>query len=198
MAADETSQVKLVVGLGNPGRKYQNTKHNIGFEVLAELAQRHFATTPRIKFDGELCEVRIEGRKTLLLAPQTYMNRSGFSVQPARDFFKLSNADVLIICDDFALELGRLRFRKQGSAGGQKGLNDVIQRIGSDVPRLRVGIGAPPDGWDIADYVLSKFSAEERTTMDESVKRAAKGVADWVSKDIQFCMNHYNANHVEK
>src|ERR671924_550829 len=112
--------MKLIVGLGNPGRKYAGTRHNIGFDVLAELARKHGQAPPRAKFQGEVAEAAIEGEKVLLLTPLTYMNLSGSSVQPARDFYKLTNDDILVICDDFNLPLGKLRMRRKGSAGGQK------------------------------------------------------------------------------
>lgn len=198
MASDEETQAKLVVGLGNPGRRYENTKHNIGFEVLAGLARTFHASTPRIKFQGEFSEARINNRRVFLLAPGTYMNRSGSSVQPARDFYKLRNRDILVICDDFALPMGKLRFRASGSSGGQKGLHDVLQRLGAEIPRLRIGIGPVPPNWEISDYVLSKFSSNERAVVDEAVQRAVHGVVDWIAHDIQYCMNHYNANQLEK
>jgi PTH1 family peptidyl-tRNA hydrolase len=194
MASADTQQWRLVVGLGNPGKRYENTRHNVGFDVVAELARRHSATRPRAKFQGELSEAIINGRRTLLLCPLTFMNRSGASVQPARDFYKLDAADVLVVCDDFALPLAKLRFRPSGSSGGQKGLNDIIQRLGTDLPRLRLGIGPLPENWDVADFVLSKFKSDDRQTIDQAVARAADGVADWVSHDIQYCMNQYNAN----
>src|SRR6188472_2215128 len=116
--------MKLIVGLGNPGSRYTGTRHNIGFEVIAELARRHAAGSPREKFQAELAEATIAGEKTLLMCPLTFMNLSGQAVQPARDFYKIENNDLLVVCDDFALPLGKLRIRAQGSAGGQKGLDD--------------------------------------------------------------------------
>lgn len=198
MAADDATTLKLIVGLGNPGRRYENTRHNIGFDVLGELARRHQATLPKAKFQGELSEARIEGRKVLLLCPLTYMNLSGASVLAARDFYKLELADILVICDDFALPIGTLRFRRSGSSGGQKGLGDIIQRLGAEIPRLRVGIGPLPERWDVADFVLSKFSSEERGVADEAVKRAAEGAAAWVGQGIQHCMNQFNASPKKK
>lgn len=191
--ADDGSSMKLIVGLGNPGKRYENTKHNVGFDVLGALAQRHFATSPRSKFQGELSEARIRDRRVLLLCPLTYMNLSGGSVLAARDFYKLSLDDILIVCDDFALSLGQLRFRPNGSSGGQKGLGDIINRIGKDIPRLRVGIGPLPPQWDVADFVLSKFSKEEREQVDLVLQTAVKSVADWVEHGVAHCMNQYNA-----
>ncbi len=137
----------------------------------------------------------IGAEKVLLLTPLTYMNVSGSSVLAARDFFKIDNQDLLIICDDFALPLAKLRMRGKGSSGGQKGLDDVIRRLGTDeVPRLRVGIGAPPPGRDVAGYVLSKFSKDEQFEIQTALPRAATAAADWVKLGLEQCMNQYNAS----
>lgn len=191
--------MKLIVGLGNPGRKYVGTRHNVGFDVLAELAQRHGISKPKQRFEGETVEATIESEKVLLLCPHTYMNSSGSSVQPARDFYKLENSDVLIVCDDFNLPLARLRFRPKGSSGGQKGLGDIIRRFGDDeVARLRIGIGSSPSGWDVSDFVLSKFATEEKTEIEHAVLRAADAVSAWVREGTEYCMNHYNASQQNK
>lgn len=131
----------------------------------------------------------------MLLSPLTYMNRSGDSVQPARDFYKLENVDVLIICDDFHLPVAKIRIRAKGSAGGQKGLQDVIQRLGSsEVARLRIGVGDVPAGWEVASYVLSKFDEHETEQMRQAVLRAAEAVEAWVHEGTQACMNRFNAD----
>jgi PTH1 family peptidyl-tRNA hydrolase len=166
----------------------------VGFEVLAELGRRHGVGRPRTKFRAELLEAMVAGEKVLLLSPLTYMNRSGGSVQPARDFFRLPNDDLLIVCDDYNLPLARLRFRAKGSSGGQRGLEDILRRLGTDqVPRLRLGIGRPPEGWDPADYVLGRFRAQERSQIDAAVMRAADAVESWVADGVEKCMNQYNA-----
>jgi len=186
--------MKLIVGLGNPGNRYTGTRHNIGFEVIAELARRHAATTPREKFQAELAEASIAGEKTLLMCPLTFMNLSGQAVQPARDFYKIENNDLLVVCDDFALPLGKLRIRAQGSGGGQKGLDDIIRRLGTDeVPRLRIGIGPLPENWDAANFVLGKFSGDEAGAVTESLKRSADAVATWIRDGLAKAMNQYNA-----
>lgn len=186
--------MKLIVGLGNPGRKYVGTRHNIGWEVLAGLAQRCGAGTPRERFQGEIVDVDLGGQRVLLLCPLTYMNCSGASVQPARDFHKIDNGALIVVCDDFNLPLARLRFRPRGSAGGQKGLQDIIRRLGTEeFPRLRIGIGSPPPHWDAANFVLSKFTVDERKTVDAAVATAVQGLQDWVSHGIEFCMNQYNS-----
>ena len=185
--------VKIVAGLGNPGNKYSGTRHNVGFRVIEELASRFATGRPRSNFQGEAVDVRIGDERAVLLTPHTYMNRSGASVLAARDFYKVETDDLLVICDDFQLPLGRLRIRKQGSAGGQKGLDDVIRRLGTQqVPRLRIGIGDPPDGWDVADYVLSKFSRQEAEAVELAIVRAADATEMWAKEGIDACMNQYN------
>ena len=185
--------MKLIVGLGNPGRKYENTRHNVGFRVLAEVARKYAVGNPRSKFHGETLEATIEGGKTLLLCPHTYMNNSGKSVLAAMDFFKLSTEDLMVVCDDFHLPLGKLRFRAKGSAGGQRGLADIIRRLGAEeFSRLRIGIGEPPAAWVSADFVLSKFTKEETPEAEEAIHRAAEALAAWIRSGIEDCMNQYN------
>lgn len=185
--------MKLIVGLGNPGRKYAGTRHNIGFDVLAELAKRYAADKPKARFDGELTEVQIESQRVLLLWPLTYMNNSGGCVQPTRDFYKVASEDLLVVCDDISLPTGKLRLRAKGSSGGQKGLKDIIQRLGTEeFPRLRIGIGAQPAGWELADYVLSKFSKEEEPAVAEAVVKAADAATDWIRSGLATAMNKYN------
>lgn len=187
------SAVKLVVGLGNPGRKYEGTRHNIGFMVLAELARRHGQASARQAFDGEVVEAVLAGEKAILLSPWTFMNRSGLSVRKCSDFYKLSPEDVMVICDDLNLPLAKLRLRGSGTAGGQKGLNDVIRHLGTqDVPRLRIGIDRPPEHWDSADYVLSRFGTADRDSVEQAVAMAADAVVVWVREGIAACMNQYN------
>lgn len=185
--------MKLVVGLGNPGRRYEGTRHNIGYAVLAELARRFGTSPPKARFQGAVVEVDLAGQKTLLLSPTTYMNLSGASVVEAKSFYKLANEDLLIICDDINLPLGKLRFRSQGSSGGQKGLENIICRLATeDFARLRIGVGNAPDGWNWADYVLSKFTAEELPIVQQATVEAAEAVAVWAREGIDFCMNQYN------
>jgi PTH1 family peptidyl-tRNA hydrolase len=194
LAKKEPGDMKLVVGLGNPGRKYEQTRHNVGFEVMQELARRWAGgARPKNNFQAEMVDAVIGGERGVLLCPQTFMNRSGQSVVLARDFYKLGNRELLVVCDDFALPVGQLRCRTKGSSGGQKGLEDTIRALGTDeVPRLRIGIGPVPPAWIAADFVLSKFSAEERLGVDESVKRAADAVETWAKEGIAACMNRYN------
>jgi PTH1 family peptidyl-tRNA hydrolase len=185
--------MKLVVGLGNPGRRYEATRHNLGYAVLAELARRLPAGLPKEKFHAELADGGFAGEKVLLLSPLTYMNRSGTSVRAARDFFGLPDEDLLVVCDDLNLPLARLRVRAAGSSGGHKGLEDIIDKLQSEAfPRLRIGIGSPPDGWDAADFVLAKFAGDEVPEIERAVSRAADAAMDWVREGVEFCMNRYN------
>lgn len=187
------SSIRLVVGLGNPGSKYENTRHNIGFMVARKLLAMVAADGVKTKFEGEIAEGSVGSTKTLVLCPTTYMNSSGKSVRKALDFYKLSPSDVLVICDDMNLTLGQLRIRGKGSSGGQKGLGDIIRLLGTeDVPRLRVGIDPPPPGWIVTDYVLSKFKRSEEDTVANAVENAAHAAVDWVTHGIDHCMNHFN------
>ncbi len=185
--------MKLIVGLGNPGRKYEKTRHNVGFEVLDAVAQRNAAESAKEKFHGRVANATVAGQSVLLVWPHTLMNRSGQSVAAAAGFYQLPLADLLVIGDDFNLPLGKLRFRGQGSAGGQRGLDDIIHRLGSEeFARLRVGIGPVPDAWDPADFVLSRFTATERAVMDDTIVQAAEGVECWVAEGIEIGMNRFN------
>jgi PTH1 family peptidyl-tRNA hydrolase len=185
--------MKLIVGLGNPGRKYDKTRHNVGFEVLEMLASRNAAGTAKEKFNGRIADATIGGQKTLLLWPLTLMNLSGQCVGAAVEFYDLPLVDVLVVCDDFNLPLAKLRFRSQGSAGGQKGLDDIIRRLGTqEVPRLRIGIGPVPPNWDASDFVLGKFNRSEQTLIADAIPLAAEGVECWVSEGIAAGMSRYN------
>jgi peptidyl-tRNA hydrolase, PTH1 family len=185
--------MKLVVGLGNPGRQYQGTRHNVGYAVLAEVARRFGKGPPKAKFHGEIMEADLEGEKALLLSPLTYMNNSGLSVLEAKQFYKLADGDLLVVCDDLSLPLAKLRFRAKGSSGGQKGLEDIVRRLGTeDFARLRIGIGSPPEAWDWAAFVLSKFAKDESAEIEQAVIEAAGAVALWAGKGVEFCMNQYN------
>ena len=188
--------MKIIVGLGNPGSKYKDTRHNIGFDVIAELAKRHLTDRPKAQFDSEVAEIRIGAEKCLLISPLTYMNLSGKAVQAAVGFYKVSvQDDLMVICDDLNLAPGRIRVRARGSAGGQNGIKDIINRLGSpDFARLRVGIGKPPPRWDAADYVLGKFDSDERTLIDEAIATSANAVEAWVSEGVQHVMNRFNAD----
>jgi PTH1 family peptidyl-tRNA hydrolase len=185
--------MKLIVGLGNPGGQYKNTRHNVGFEVVGRLASKSAVGPPRARFQGEIAEATIAASKVLLLTPLTYMNASGASVLAARDFYKIENENILVICDDFALPLGKLRLRAKGSSGGQKGLEDILRRLGTEeVSRLRIGVGVLPPGRDAAGYVLSKFTKEEQPEIAFAIERAADAAAVWAELGLEAAMNRYN------
>jgi PTH1 family peptidyl-tRNA hydrolase len=186
--------MKIVVGLGNPGPKYDQTRHNVGFRVIDELSERLGAGKPRLRFDARLAEGHLGDEKVLLAAPQVYMNESGRSVRQLVDFFGLQLDDLLVVGDDFNLELARLRMRAGGSAGGQKGLADIIRKLATEeFPRLRIGIGRPPEHMDSSDFVLSKFKRGEQQPIDDAVVRAAEGVELWIRSGIGPAMNRINA-----
>ncbi len=184
--------VKLVVGLGNPGTKYQGTRHNIGYELVDRLAEGGSSSTFSRKFEGLCTEIEIDYRRVMLLKPETFMNLSGRSVGQAVRFLKLPLTDVLVTCDDLSLPLGKLRLRPGGTDGGQKGLRDIINHLGSDqFPRLRIGIGDREQA-DAADFVLSRFRSTERPVIDDALILGSQAVAVWVTQGIDAAMNRFN------
>ncbi len=186
------STLKLVVGLGNPGTKYQGTRHNVGFEVIDRLAQGGSRPSFSRKFDGLVAETEIDYRRVLLLKPETFMNLSGRSVAQALRFYKLRPSDLLVICDDLSLPLGKLRLRSGGSDGGQKGLRDITAHLGTEqFPRLRIGIGERGE-IDAADFVLSRFRSVERAAIDDALILATQAVAVWVTQGTDAAMNRFN------
>lgn len=191
---DQGSGPKMVVGLGNPGAKYDGTRHNIGFEVLTKLQSKLGASTPKAKYEGQFSTATVDGVSLLLVWPLTFMNCSGRCVQPMAKFYKVNHEqDVLVVCDDLSLPLGKLRFRMSGSAGGQKGLSDILRVFGGqNIPRLRIGIDPVPPQWDAADYVLGRFREEERPTVDKAVADATEAIISWATRGIAFCMNKFN------
>ncbi len=185
--------MKVIVGLGNPGPRYRRTRHNVGFDVLEELGRRFGPIPTRTRFDAEIGELTVAETRLLLVAPQSFMNNSGRTVGPLLDFYKLDPAAVLIVCDDLNLPLGRLRLREHGSAGGQKGLSDILQRLGTqEVPRLRIGIGQPPPRFDASDYVLGRFTQDERISIETAVAEAVDGVLLWAQQGSAAAMNRLN------
>lgn len=190
--------MKIVVGLGNPGSRYARTRHNVGFEVLAELARRWQAPPPKQQFQAEVSDVHVQNEKVLLVAPQTFMNLSGKSLGQFVKFYQTPLADILVICDDMNLPLGRLRFRGRGSAGGQKGLKHILEVLASEeIPRLRIGIGRPPGQMDPVDFVLSRFRPDEAAAHDEAIERAASGVEAWIQHGLAEAMNRFNGGEPE-
>ncbi len=184
--------MKLVVGLGNPGSKYQGTRHNIGFELVDRLAQGGSRASFSRKFEGLIAETEIDFRRVLLLKPETFMNLSGRSVGQALRFYKLELSDLLVICDDLSLPLGKLRLRPGGSDGGQKGLRDITAHVGTDqYSRLRIGIG-DRENTDASDFVLGRFRSSERPVIDDALILASQAVAVWATQSIDAAMNRFN------
>jgi PTH1 family peptidyl-tRNA hydrolase len=185
---------KLVVGLGNPGSKYEKTRHNIGFEVIDRLAEGGTGVRFTRKFDSLIAETEIDFRRVSLLKPETFMNLSGRAVASALRFYKLELADLLVVCDDLSLPLGKLRIRGGGSDGGQKGLRDITAHLGSeDFARLRIGIGIGERGpVDAADFVLSRFRSAERPIIDDALILAEQAVAVWTTQGLAAAMNRFN------
>lgn len=183
--------VKVVVGLGNPGRQYAQTRHNLGFFVVDELAKRTSAPTSRKRMNAEVSEARYGDNRLILAMPQTYMNASGVSVREIMRWYKVDPEDVLIVVDDLDLRFGQIRLRPRGSAGGHNGLKSIFKEIGTqEIPRLRVGIGR--SGHQAVAHVLSKFAPEEQEELPAVVDEAADAVELWLSKGITEAMNTIN------
>ena len=184
----------LIAGLGNPTKQYEHTRHNIGFDTITYLADHHHISMNTKKFQGICGSGYIEGQKVLLLMPQTYMNLSGQSVSEAAAFYKLDPAaEVIVIYDDIALEPGNIRVRKKGSAGGHNGIKNIIAHLGTqEFQRIRIGVGEKPKEYDLADYVLGRFSAEDRKLVEEAFANAADAVRLMVQGKTDEAMNLYN------
>ncbi len=198
--------MKLVVGLGNPGSEYARTRHNVGFEVIDHLAARlgwtsgpdGFNRQAKTKFDGLTFDGTLPassgaGEKVMLLKPMTYMNLSGRSVQSAMAFYQLAPSDLIVVLDEIALPCGRIRLRAGGSDGGHNGLKDIQRALGtSEYPRLRVGVDPPPPHVAGRDYVLGRFTEEQRKLIDPAIARATGAIVTWIDKGIGAAMNQFN------
>ena len=184
----------LLVCLGNPGDQYENTRHNVGFMVADELAERSHVPVQRLKFRALTNTVTVGDRKVLLMKPVTYMNLSGEAVHEAAAFYKIAPDHVLVISDDVALPLGKLRIRAGGSAGGHNGLKNIIAHLGTDqFPRIRLGVGQKPHpDYDMADWVLGKFQGEDKKAVEAAVKKAADAAECLIREGVDKAMNQYN------
>lgn len=184
----------LLVCLGNPGDQYENTRHNVGFMVADELADRAGIPIQKLKYRALTNTTQLGGQKVLIMKPITYMNLSGEAVRQAVDFYKVPADHVLVVSDDTALAVGRLRIRKGGSAGGHNGLKNIIQHLGTDqFPRVRLGVGEKPHpDYDLADWVLGKFQGEDKKAMEQAVKKAADAIECLLSQGLDKAMNRYN------
>lgn len=189
----------IIVGLGNPGKKYEHTRHNAGFEVIDILADRMGINVEESKHKGLLGRGMLEGQKVVLVKPQTFMNLSGECVREVADFYKVAEDEIIVIYDDISLDPGQLRIRAKGSAGGHNGIKNIIAQLGTQVfPRVKVGVGEKPRMMDLADYVLSRFSKEDQGKMDDAFKEAADAVAMMVSQGVEPAMNKYNTKKKEE
>lgn len=184
----------IVVFLGNPGGQYENTRHNVGWMVADEVAGRKNVPIQRLKHKALTQTVELEGKRVLLMKPVTYMNLSGEAAGEAARFYKVPAQRVLVVCDDVSLPVGKLRFRKSGSAGGHNGLKSIEAHLGTqDYPRLKVGVGQKPHPeYDMVDWVLGKFSGEDKKVMEDAVKRAADGVMWAVGRGVDEAMSRFN------
>ncbi len=192
-ATTPPANLKLVVGLGNIGSQYTNTRHNIGFEVVDELARRHNVRFRAGKFKGEEATITVVTHRVLLLKPSTYMNLSGDAVVAASRFYKIPPLQILIICDDVYLPVGKIRLRARGSDGGHNGLANVANRLSTqDFPRLRIGVGERPPEMEMIDYVLSHYLGSERPLMNDARIRAADAVETWITDGLEPAMNRWN------
>ena len=184
----------IIVGLGNPDRKYQNTRHNIGFDVIDVIADKNHITVGERKHKALIGKGFVGGQKVVLVKPQTYMNLSGESVREVIDFYKVDEKnELIVISDDISLDVGQIRIRKKGSAGGHNGLKNIILHLGHDeFQRVKMGVGEKPAGFDLVDYVLGHFPQEEREIMDESAGRAAEAIEVMITDGADAAMNLYN------
>ena len=185
----------LIVGLGNPGRQYEATRHNMGFDVIDKLVEEYNVPQSGVKFNAMYGKGRIEGQPVILMKPLSYMNLSGGPVRDMANYFKIDpETEMIVVYDDIDLDPGQLRIRKKGSAGGHNGIKHIIQQLGTqNFVRIKVGVGAKPKGWDLADYVLGRFSTKEREEVDKAIEEAADAVEVILGEGIDAAMNKYNA-----
>lgn len=185
--------IYVVVGLGNPGSEYELTRHNMGFSVVDALAKEYNVSINKPKFKALVGETKIDDKKIILAKPQTFMNLSGESVKEILDWYKISNDNIIVIYDDIDISFGKLRIRPSGSAGSHNGVKSVVSMLnGTDFKRVRVGIGKPPQNWDLVNYVLGKFTKEEETELEKVINKARDAVKCIIDQDINCAMNKFN------
>lgn len=191
---EEIAPMYIIAGLGNPGKQYDMTRHNIGFHTIDYIADCRNVRMNKLKFKAVYGETVIGGEKVYLVKPQTFMNLSGDSIGEMAKFYKVPAENIIVISDDISLDTGRLRVRAKGSAGGHNGLKSIIQRLGSDAfARVRMGVGAPKhEDYDLADFVLGRFTKEEIPVMEEAIKKAALAVEEIISAGTESAMNKFN------
>ena len=184
--------MKVIAGLGNPGEKYAKTRHNIGFMVTAELAER-FNINSSYKFDGLIGDFFFGGEKVIIFQPMKYMNKSGQPLSKLLDYFQIKAKDLLVIHDDLDLDLGKMRFKQNGSSGGHNGIKSIINNLGTkEFQRLKIGIGRPPENIPVPDFVLTTFQGEEKKISEQIVEEAASAVELMLKENIMKAMNKYN------
>ncbi|MGN1180937.1 MAG: aminoacyl-tRNA hydrolase [Suilimivivens sp.] len=190
----------IIAGLGNPGKKYEGTRHNIGWQVIDELAEKYNIRVAESKFKGLIGKGIINGQKAVLVKPLTYMNLSGECIGEAVNFYKIDEtAELIVVADDISLDVGQIRMRKKGSAGGHNGLKSIIAHLGhEEFMRIKMGVGDKPEGYDLADYVLGHFSKEEEKILAESRKTAVLAIETIMSDGIDKAMNLYNTKKTVK
>lgn len=185
--------MKIIIGLGNPTREYQATRHNIGFDAITRLCDDYSIRLDSREHKALCGRGCIAGEKVILAQPQTYMNLSGESVRELVDYYKLTNEDIIVIYDDIHLAVGQLRVRKKGSAGGHNGIKNIIAQLGTEeFMRIRVGVGEKPEKWDLVDYVLGRFPKEEEPVIREALERVSKACECIIADGIEAAMNRYN------
>ncbi|MDE7297440.1 MAG: aminoacyl-tRNA hydrolase [Lachnospiraceae bacterium] len=185
--------MKIIIGLGNPTREYQATRRNIGFDAVTRICDDYDIRLDSREHKALCGRGRIAGERVLLAQPQTYMNLSGESVRALVDYYKVTNEDIIVIYDDISLDVGQLRVRPKGSAGGHKGIKSIIEHLGTEeFARIRIGVGDKPEGWDLADYVLGRFSNEENEQIREALARASKACERIITDGVDAAMNEFN------
>ena len=182
----------IIAGLGNPGKEYENPRHNIGFDVIDRLAEEENIAVMESKHKALIGKGYVAGQKVILAKPQTYMNLSGESIREIADFYKIEPENIIILCDDINLSEGQLRIRLKGSAGGHNGIKSIIAHLGSEFMRVKMGVGEKPAHYDLADYVLGHFQKADRELVEEAMDRAVEAIAMMVQGDCAGAMNHYN------
>ena len=184
----------IIVGLGNPGRQYENTRHNIGFDVIERLAGQEHIVVLEKRHRAIIGKGFVEGQKCILAKPQTFMNLSGECVRQLLDYYKVDETTgLIVVSDDVSLEVGQIRIRKKGSAGGHNGLKNIIAHLGHDsFIRVKMGVGEKPQGYDLADYVLGHFTSQERKVMDQAAERAAEALCAIIARGTDAAMNEFN------
>ncbi len=185
----------LIVGLGNPGKQYETTRHNAGFICIDVLAEKYGIKINKLKFKSLMGEGRIDGKRCLLLKPQTYMNLSGEAVRDAVDFYKIPIENIIVICDDISLDPGKMRIRRKGSDGGQRGMKNIIYHLKNDnFPRIKIGVGAKPNpDYDLADWVISRFTASEAKLIKNVAENTVSAIEYIVKGDIDKAMSNFNS-----